>query len=126
MALRALYGGVNTTPVAWLCFEGPIPAAGYAAFFLTPVASTEEAPSTSRSTVTRVPPSRFLGDSTITNGRLTLTVDAATGFLSAYADATTGVNISLTQSWLSYIGFNGKSKLNGSNQVEHEPQCVLI
>ena len=101
-ALRTLYQGSNV-PVQWIAFVAPLPAAGYSAFFLVPQASAANAPSTFTSTVATL----STPTATITNGRLSLTVDATTGFLSGYADASTGVNIPLAQSWLSYIGASG-------------------
>lgn len=93
-ALRALYGG---TPVAmqWLCFTAALPAIGFAAYFLTPVAATGEAPATHASRVEAARPG-----ATITNGRVTLAVSPTTGFIGGYADADTGVTLNLTQSWM--------------------------
>lgn len=118
-ALRALYNGSSATPVAWLCFEAALPAAGFASFFLTPAATAAEAPATAQSVVLRVASGRGAGagDAQITNGRLTLSFAAATGFLSGYADAGTGLSLPVVQSWLSYLGFNGSYSLDGSNQV---------
>ena len=106
-SLRTLYGGSSSTPVQWLAFTAPLPAAGYSAFFLVPSATLEAAPHTHASIVTRI----AVGDSVITNGRISITVSAATGMLSSYADATTGVSLPLQQQWLTYIGFDGKSKV---------------
>ena len=103
-ALRSLYQGSNI-PVQWIAFVAPLPAAGYSAFFLVPQAKAANAPSTVFSTVTTL----SAPTATITNGQLSLTVDAATGFLAGYADASTGVNIPLAQSWLSYIGAVGSN-----------------
>jgi len=114
IALRALYGG-SSANVMWIAFTGDIPAAGFAAFFLVPSATTAEAPHTHESLLKTVGPTD--GDSTVTNGRVTLTVSAATGLLAGYADAVTGVSLPLQQEWLSYISFDGKSSLNGSKQA---------
>lgn len=116
-ALRALYNGSNATPLSWLCFEAALPAAGFATFFLTPVASAAAAPRTAQSNVQTHAPGVKSADSEISNGRLTLSFSTETGFLSSYADATTGINLPVSQSWLSYIGFNGSKTVNGSNQV---------
>ena len=112
-SLRTLYGG-SGVKTQWLCFTGDLPAAGFAAFFLVPQATAAAAPHTHASVVEEL--RAGAGDQTITNGRITLTVSAATGFLSNFADATTGVSAPLAQSWLSYVGFDGKSNLNGSSQ----------
>ena len=112
--LRQLYGGNAGVAVQWLCFTGDLPAAGYAAFFLEPKAAAADAPLTHASVVTRL--RAGAGDQTVTNGRITLTVGAATGLLSNFADSQTGVSVPLAQSWESYVGFDGKSKLNGSSQ----------
>ena len=111
--LRKLYGG-SAVATQWLCFTGDLPAAGFAAFFLVPHATAAAAPHTHASVVE--PLRAGAGDQTITNGRITLTVASATGFLSSFADATTGVSTPLAQSWESYVGFDGKSQLNGSSQ----------
>ena len=118
-ALRALYGGSNSTPVYWLCFEASVPAAGYSAVFLEPVSHVSGAPLTAHSVVRKIALKPSDDDMTpnITNGRLTLTLNASTGFMSAYTDAVTGISVPLLQTWLSYIGFNGNSSLNGSNQA---------
>jgi hypothetical protein len=112
--LRKLYGGNAGVSVQWLCFEGDLPAAGFSAFFLVPAATRAAAPLTHASVM--VPLRAGAGDQTITNGRVTLTVAQATGFISNFADAATGVSVPLAQSWQSYVGFDGRSKLNGSSQ----------
>jgi hypothetical protein len=71
---------------------------------------------THNSTLLSVAPD-VTGDAVISNGRLTLTIAAATGFLSSYADSVSGVSLPLQQEWLWYNGFNGLTKLNGSNQA---------
>ena len=134
-ALRALYNGSNATPVAWLCFEAALPAAGFASFFLTPAATAAEAPATAQSVLRVVvapagkPEGRGAGDPQITNGRLTLSFSAGTGFLSSYADEATGLSLPVAQSWLSYLGFNGSYSLDGSNQVRgglpHSPSVLV-
>ena len=113
IALRSLYGG-STAPVQWLYFTGNLPAAGYSAFFLVPSAAVEDAPMTHASALRVIAPQS--GDSTITNGRITLTISAATGFLSTYTDTTTGITLPLSQSWQSYIGATNVT-FNGSNQA---------
>ena len=117
-ALRALYGG-SSAPTQWLCFTGALPAAGYAAFFLIPCNATGCAPATHASTVEARPPAAAAvaaaaADTTLGNGRLTLTVSGATGFLAHYADAATGLALPLAQSWAAWEGFDGSSELAGS------------
>ena len=111
IALRALYGG-SAAPVRWLAFVGDLPAAGFSAFFLVPSATAVA--HTHESVLTAVGPDA--GDSLVTNGRLSLTISSATGWLSHYADAATGVSIPLAQSWESYIGADNVT-FNGSNQA---------
>lgn len=89
-ALRALYNG-STTPIQWLCFTATLPAAGFAAFFLAPVASADFAPFTSPSVMSAAP------GAVLTNGRLTLNISLATGFMSGLADAQTGLVLPLEQ-----------------------------
>jgi hypothetical protein len=108
--LRGIYGGAAVA-TQWLVFTAALPAAGYAAFFLTPSATA--VPHTHESAVREL--GAGAGDQTVTNGRVTLTVSAATGLLSGYADSQTGVAINLTQTWMSYIGADG-TKINGSSQ----------
>ena len=100
--LRSLYQG-SSAPIQWLAFVAPLPAAGYTAFFLIPQASAADAPSTFASTITAL----TAPSATITNGRLSLTVSSASGFLSGYVDAANGLDVALSQSWLSYIGASG-------------------
>ena len=126
-------------------------------YFLQPVASTTAAPATFPSIV-----SSGLSAPSITNGRLTLNISASTGFMSGLVDAQTGLELPLSQasgqtlveahirlhvgclltppplyfllqSWLSYVGFNGLTALNGSKQASgayifrptHEPPLPL-
>jgi hypothetical protein len=96
--------------VQWLCFTAALPAAGFAAYFVVPSAAA--VPSTAASAVAPA-----AGDARISNGRLTLTVAAATGWPSSLADAATGVALPLAQQWLAYEGYNGKAPLNGSSQA---------
>jgi len=52
------------------------------------------------------------GDQTVSNGRITLTISGSTGMVSGYADAVTGIQQPLTQSWFWYnssIGNNAES-----------------
>ena len=126
LALRTLYGGSASAAgaVAWLCFEARLPAAGFSAFFLEPSPTATGAPRTSASVVAEV---RLEGgggsgvvivgdDQTISNGRLTLTASAATGFMSRYQDSATGVDVPLAQQWLAYVAAAGQN-INGSTQA---------
>ena len=117
--LRQLYNGSAAVQVAWLCFVGALPAAGFSSFFLLPKASLAEAPHTHLSTVVALGAggSSSQEDAQISNGRLTLNISAATGFLSYYEDAATHTALPLRQQWLSYIGFDGQSALRGSTQA---------
>ena len=113
--LRALARAPNAPAAAvqWLCFVAPLPAAGFAAFFLVPANTSQGAPFTHPSALAPLPP----GGGSITNGRVTLNISGATGLLSAYADAATGVALPLAQSWAAYEGFDGASSLNGSAEA---------
>jgi hypothetical protein len=96
--LRSTYYGVPPQPaggpadghMAWLAFQvASIPAAGYVVVFLTPAASAAEAPHTHASTVVTLAAAAAaaagaVGPS-ITNGRVTLSFDAATGLLASFA-----------------------------------------
>jgi len=115
LALRALYNASASVSVAWLCFDAPLPAAGFASFFIMPVAAKAEAPHTHESTVTSL--RAGAADATVSNGRLTLTAAAATGFLSRYQDSTSGVDLPLAQSWAYYIGYDGNKSMDGSTQA---------
>ena len=120
-ALRELYNASQPSTVgavAWLCFQGAVPAAGYAAFFLQPAASLSATPHTHLSTLTTAGSGAAgAGAPSITNGRLTLTFDAATGSLASYSDAATGLAaVPLVQQWLAYTGADGRG-FNGSSQA---------
>jgi hypothetical protein len=124
-ALRALYNASEPSTVeavAWLCFQGAVPAAGFAAFFLVPAATPSAAPRTFPSTLRRAFPAAAgaaaaAAPPAITNGRLTLAFDAATGALASLSDAATGLAaVPLTQQWLAYTGADGRS-FNGSSQA---------
>jgi alpha-mannosidase len=110
LALRAYYGASNVT-VAWLAFLAAVPALGHAAYFIEPVGPTGPAgPAAVASDVVVVqqqPPSTSSSsssqtDQTLTNGILTLTISAATGMLSSYANAETGLSVPLVQEWFFY------------------------
>lgn len=73
------YQAPSATPIAWLCFQGDMPAAGFSVFTITPVATLREAPNTHPTIITTADPS----GANITNGVLTLTFDG-TGLLATY------------------------------------------
>jgi hypothetical protein len=107
--LRSIYGGAAAVPMSWLAFMAPdVPAVGYITCFITPAASAAEAPDTHASTVATWAPVLGSGSSeaapVLTNGVITLTFDAATGALTGYANAATGVRVPLSQDWAWYNG----------------------
>ena len=109
-ALRALYNG-SAMPVQWLCFTAALPAAGFAAYFVVPSAAA--VPSTHESSLEPLAGA----DAVLSNGAIAVTVSAATGWPSAFADLGAGLVQPLAQSWRRYIGFDGQSALNGSKQA---------
>lgn len=91
------------------------PAAGFAAFFLVPSNTSSAAPHTHASKVVALATAASGGsDAVVTNGRISLTISAATGFVSSFSDAEAGVTLPLAQSWAAYEGFDGLSVLDGS------------
>ncbi len=126
VALRALYNGSASVAVSWLYFQGRLPAAGFSSFFLVPASSAADAPRTHASEVRALASSASSAsasagaagdDVSFGNGRLVLTVNQTTGFLSRYQDTLLGVDIPLAQSWMWYAGCDGNSSCNGSNQA---------
>ena len=109
-ALRTLYGG-SAVPVQWLCFTAALPAAGYAAYFIVPSAAA--VPSTHASVITPLGGT----DAVLTNGAISVTISAATGWPSSFANLGAGLVQPLVQSWRRYVGFDGKSSLDGSRQA---------
>lgn len=111
--LRSRYGAGTGNGLQWLAFIAPVPAAGYATYFLTPAAAgaadaavvTEARPAATGSSL------RFK-DQTISNGIITLTISGATGQLSGYANAANGVNTPITHSFLGWLPNIG-DKTNG-------------
>ena len=103
--LREDYYGAPSTPMSWLAFQVPsIPPMGFAVVFITPVAAAAAAPATHASTVTRL----LRGaDETVTNGVVTLTLDGATGLVSAFADARSGAAAPLAQAAFYYKASRG-------------------
>ena len=123
-ALRELYGGSSGAAMQWLCFTASLPPTGFANVFIEPVAAAAAAPHTHASKVT-VLWRRRIGagagaskDAVVSNGRLSVTVSAASGWPSAFADAALAFSLPLVQSWRSYIGFSGgNNSLDGSSQA---------
>lgn len=132
LSLRARYAVPNSNNVQWLAFVPtvPIPAQGYATYFLLPTPAEELAPLTVHSTVVHVTAEQGKGcavvrqgtksrlgskadcsgaPSSISNGRLTLTFDSTTGLLTSFADSTTGINTAFTSSFQVYVPNTGDS-----------------
>jgi len=124
--LRTVYYGVAPQPeggpadghMAWLAFQAPaIPASGYTVVFLTPASSAANAPHTHASTVVSVhvgADGRGVGAGAgvgpaITNGRVTLTFDPATGLLATFAAAAVngGAVVPLSHNLLWYTSSTG-------------------
>ena len=142
-ALRALYNSSAFEPsapgvgAAWLCFLADLPAAGFSVFFLTPTPTHAAAPLTALSTVTRVQaPMRRRSEGahkdqqllhqqqqhqhqqqppSITNGRLTLTLDATTSLPTSLSDVATGLSLPFSMHWAAYTSAN-TTRVNGSGQ----------
>jgi hypothetical protein len=117
LALRTGYYGVPApADMAWLCWQGAAPAAGYTSFVLTPSATAEGAPLTHVSVPTTMATgggagSLRLRDSQLTNGLVTLTISSATGLVSGFS-AAGGVTAPLAQSfgwWNSSIGQDARN-----------------
>ena len=103
--LRSSYYGYKSgTPVSWLVFQASLPPAGYAAYFIMPTGTGEEAPATHISEVTRV---TGPADTTLTNGVVSVTIDGTTGYVSHYSNAATGVSNALNQDWMWYRSAEG-------------------
>jgi hypothetical protein len=116
LALRTGYYLDNsTTPVQWLAFQPSAPPAGFAVYFLVPAASASHAPLTAHSVVTTLEEELQgrggEGDSVLTNGVLTLTLDGVTGLVKAYANAATGLSQALAQELVWY---------NSSAETKHD------
>ena len=71
-------------------------------------AAAADAPATHTSTVTRLRRGRGAGgDEQVSNGVVTLTLDGASGLVSAYADARSGASAPLAQSAFYYRASRG-------------------
>lgn len=109
VSIRTSYYNVsNSANVQWLAFQtnGPLPPAGYAVYFITPVASVEDAPFTASSTLRTIMPS---ADSTLTNGRITLTFDGSSGLARQWSDSSSGINEAFAQTFMWYNSSVGNS-----------------
>lgn len=112
------YNYTSSTPVSWLVFTAAnVSAVGYTTYFVIPAASAEEAPLTHvsvpqvmavgagpslRSARKKASSSAsvsdgLFGDQVLTNGIVSLTISGATGRVSAFANAVTGVRTQLVQ-----------------------------
>lgn len=103
--LRVDYYNASASPVAWLVWQADVPAAGFAVYFVTPVASADTAPHTAISTLSTL----GAADTVLANGVLTLTISAATGMLSKYSNAMTNVKTMLSQEWCWYNASAGNN-----------------
>lgn len=96
---------------------------GYSVYIITPSASADSAPSTtvskpiaSSSSVSAKKSKKSsnvrggLGDQTLTNGEITLTISATTGMVSSYTNSRTGITVPLTQQWLWYNSSIGNAE----------------
>lgn len=111
--LRSYYSG-SKVAVSWLAFTAAsLPAVGYSVFFLVPSATA--VPDT-----VHTPPRRMYIDasltlpspldSTITNGVISVTLSAATGLVASYANAATGINTPLSQTFVYYRSSAGNKE----------------
>ena len=103
--LRVDYYNASASPVAWLVWQADVPAAGLAVYFVTPVASANNAPHTAISTLSTL----GAADAVLANGVLTLTISAETGMLSEYSNSLTNVNAMLSQEWCWYNASAGNN-----------------
>lgn len=118
LELRTVYYGEPApAPLAWLCFQAPrVPALGFSSLFVTAKATAAEAPLTHISVGARLATSGGgglrLADSTLTNGIVTLTISAATGMLSAFANSRTNISVPLAQTFFYYNSSIGSDAPN--------------
>jgi hypothetical protein len=101
------YAYTSATPVSWLHFVASVPPMGYSAYFIVPSATVADAPLTHVSKPELVTVGPGAGDSTVTNGIVTLTFDGTTGLLAGYTNAANGVSEALTQNWVYYRSSEG-------------------
>ena len=125
------YGAAAASSIVWVCFQAPVPALGFAAFFLTAKAAAAEAPLTHVS----VPRKMATGakalrasakDETLTNGIVTLTISAATGMLSQYADSAEKVSLPLAQSFFFYNSSSGNDAPNDGTSDYNQASGAYI
>ena len=130
LSLRVGYYGVPAADeLVWVAFQAQVPALGFAAYFVTAAASASEAPRTHVS----VPRKMATGakalrarDATLTNGVVTLTISAATGMISNYADSAEGVNTPLAHSWFFYNSSSGGDAPNDGTNDYNQPSGAYI
>jgi lysosomal alpha-mannosidase len=125
------YGAVDASSIVWVCFQAPVPALGFAAFFLTAKASAAEAPRTHVSVPRKMATGaakalRAAADETLTNGVVTLTISAATGMLSNYADSAENVSLPLAQSFFYYNSSNGMDAPNDGTSDYNQASGAYI
>ena len=102
--LRVNYYGANgNTNMSWLAFQAPVvPPHGYVAFFLSPVATAEDAPLTHDSRVSSHRCSHAAADEVLSNGVVSLTFDGASGLVTSVDDSRSGLTLPLAQSVFYY------------------------
>ena len=103
-ALRTgYYGAAASSTMAWLCWQGAAPAAGYTSFIISPAATASDAPLTHHSVpvkmVTGGAGGLRLRDSVLSNGVVSLTISAATGLVSSYSVGALTVPLEQTFGW---------------------------
>ncbi len=126
LALRTEYYGEPLPALgnlSWLCWQGTLPAAGFATFILTPTLSAAAAPATIHSRLEL----RSSSNNSISNRLLTLTFDAE-GLLSSYASNATssGTPLPLTQSWGYYNSSIGTNAPNDNTTDPQQPSGAYI
>jgi len=114
------YGAPAASKLVWVAFQAPaVPALGFSAFFLTAASSAAEAPATFVSVARKLatgPKALRARDATLSNGAVTLTISAATGMVSNYADASMNVSTPLAQTFFYYnSSWGGDAPNDGTN-----------
>ncbi len=107
---RSVYYNYSGPTVQWLAFQASVPAGGYSVYFIQPKSSEEEAPETHMSIVTEMRTGANLraGDSTITNGVISIGISAATGLVNSYSNTATGVTTPFNQNFAFYHSSKGQ------------------
>lgn len=114
--------GTPASQFQWLAFQAVAPPAGYSVYFIIPVGSGAEAPLTHISVPKRMRiiggsgdasagtaegDGLLVGDQTLTNGIITLTISGTTGRVTSFANAATGVSSPLEADWAYYRSSKG-------------------